>query len=137
MYRFAHSVIVLSVALLLAMPALAAPASPPAAKSATPTAAKVTPTKAAPAAPIARVVEYTELENHVGDTIIIETTLDTVRRGTLVRYTNPGLTLRLGPDDGSIELEIPHDNVRNVSVVTDDAAAADKGGQGSDSAKKN
>jgi len=67
----------------------------------------------------------------------VETTLDTVRRGKLVRYTNPGLTLQLGPEDGSIELEIPHETVRNVSVVASDAAPAGKDGQDGNSAKKN
>jgi len=100
-------------------------------------ATKKAPAKAAaPAQPLAHVVDYAELEHHIGDDIVVETTLDTVRRGKLVRYTNPGLTLQLGPEHGSIELDIPRDTVRNVSVVATDAATSGDD-QESGSAQKN
>ncbi|MBZ0222133.1 MAG: hypothetical protein IT467_02295 [Dokdonella sp.] len=97
---------------------------------------------AEPAKPIAKMVDYAALEQHVGDTVIVETTLDTIRRGKLIKYTNPGLTLQLGPENGSIELDIPRETVRNVSVVDKDAeqAAAAKpeaAKQETGSAKKN
>jgi len=117
----------MSLALALATPATLATAAP-----------KKAPAKvAAPAQPLAHVVDYTELEHHVGDTIIVETTFDTVRRGKLVKYTNPGITLQLGPDNGSIELDIPRETVRNVSVVATESAAPAKDEQEAGSAKKN
>lgn len=92
-------------------------------------------TSAKPAGPIGHVVDYTELENHVGAEVVIETTLGTVRRGTLVKYTNPGLTLQLGPEHGSIDLSVPRETVRSASVM--DATAPVEDAAGADSAKKN
>ncbi len=144
MYRLAHSIIALSATVLLATAAGAAPATQSATAGKATAASKSAATskdaanaKAAPAAPTAHVVEYSELEQHVGDTIIVETTFDTVRRGKLVRYTNPGLALQLGPEDGSIELEVPRETVRNVSVVDDVAATPAQEQKAVDSAKKN
>jgi len=114
----------LSLAIAFAAPATAAQKKAPA-------------KAAAPAQPIAHVVDYAELEHHVGDTLVVETTLDTVRRGKLVKYTNPGITLQLGPEHGSIELDIPRETVRNVSLVAADAAAPAKEDQEAGSAKKN
>ena len=131
MLRIAHSAIALTLALTFAAPVSAATSAHK----------KAAPAKAAapaePAKPLAHVVEYAELEHHVGDTIVVETTLDTVRRGKLVKYTNPGLTLQLGPENGSIELDIPRETVRNVSVVATEAAAPAKEDQEAGSAKKN
>ncbi|MEO5624817.1 MAG: hypothetical protein ABIQ70_02270 [Dokdonella sp.] len=62
-------------------------------------------------------IAYKELESHIGAELVIETTLNTVRRGTLVRYTNPGLTIQLGAEAGSIELEVPAETIRRVSIV--------------------
>ena len=129
MLRIAYSAVVMSLALTFAAPVLAAPAvqrKPP---------VKIAP--AEPAKPLAHVVEYAELEHHVGDTVVVETTLDTVRRGKLVKYTNPGITLQLGPENGSIELDIPRETVRNVSVVAAESAAPVKDDQEAGSAKKN
>lgn len=128
MLRIAPCVVVLSLAAAFGSAAVAAPA-----------AQKKAPAKAAaaPAQPIAHVVEYAELEHHVGDTVIVETTFDTVRRGKLVKFTNPGITLQLGPENGSIELDIPHETVRNVSVVAAEAEAPAKAEQDAGSAKKN
>jgi hypothetical protein len=95
--------------------------------------AKAAPAPAsAPAHPAGKVVDYAELEQHVGDEITVETTLGTLRHGVLVKYTNPALTLQLGPEHGSIELTVPRDTVRNVSVTTPAAPPQDAG-----SAKKN
>ena len=129
MLRLAYSAIALSFALTFAAPVAAAPAAH---RKAPPKAAP-----AEPAKPLAHVVEYAELEHHLGDTIVVETTLDTVRRGKLVKYTNPGITLQLGPENGSIELDIPRETVRNVSVVAADSATPAKDDQDAGSAKKN
>jgi hypothetical protein len=64
-----------------------------------------------------REVEYTDLERHVGAQLVVQTTNDTVRNGTLIKYTNVGLTVRLGPDAGSIDLSMPRNTVRKVSVA--------------------
>ena len=53
-------------------------------------AAAATKTKVVEAAkPVGEPVAYDALEHHVGDEIAIETTFNTVRRGKLVKYTNP------------------------------------------------
>ena len=77
----------------------------------------------APAQPTGKLVDYAELEHKIGSEIIVETTLHTVRRGTLLKYTNPAITVQLGPDNGSMELTIPRETVRNVSVVLAPAQA--------------
>lgn len=86
----------------------------------------VKPTKAeaakAAAAANQRVVEYQELEKHVGAKITIETTNNTTRSGTLLRYTNVAVSMQLGPEAGAIELSVPRNSVRQVSVTV---AAAD------------
>ena len=90
-------------------PPLAAPEPPKAVKAAK---------GAKPAAPAnLREVEYTDLERHVGAHLVVQTTNDTVRSGTLIKYTNVGLTVRLGPEAGSIDLSMPKNTVRKVSVT--------------------
>ena len=123
---------------LAAIAALAVAASG-AAFAAKPAASKHAASKqaAAPAQPTGQLVEYTELEHKVGSEIIVETTLHTVRRGTLVKYTNPGLTLQLGPENGSVELSIPRETVRNVSVVLAPGPDAAAQPTGTGSADKN
>jgi predicted cobalt transporter CbtA len=81
-------------------------------------------------------IAYKELESRIGAELAIETTFNTVRRGTLVRYTNPGLTLRLGPEAGAIELEVPAETIRRVSIVTPAPQTATPPQENS-SAKKN
>jgi hypothetical protein len=82
--------------------------------------------EAAKPQPTGKLVEYAELEQHVGSDIIVETTLHTVRRGKLIKYTSPGLTIKLGPEHGGIELSVPRETVRNVSLVIEPAPAAEK-----------
>jgi hypothetical protein len=79
--------------------------------------------EAKPSQPIGKLVEYTELEQRVGSDLVIETTFDTVRRGKLVKYTNPGITIQLGPEHGAVELSVPRETIRNVSVVLPPAEA--------------
>jgi hypothetical protein len=83
-----------------------------------PAPAKAKAATAETAAPVGEAVAYEALEHHVGAQILVETTLNTVRRGTLVKYTNPALTLRLGEEHGSIDLTVPRDTVRGVRVLS-------------------
>ncbi len=83
-----------------------------------------------------KVVDYKDLESNIGADLSIETTFNTVRRGTLVKYTNPGLIIRLGPEAGSIELDVPAETIRRVSIVTQAPQTA-KPPQENSSAKKN
>ncbi len=77
-------------------------------------------------------IEYTELEQRIGDQVIVETTLNTVRRGTLVKYTNPTLTLELGPENGNITLSVPRETIRSLRVIpAADTAADSNDGAGS------
>ncbi len=85
-------------------------------------AAAVEPAKAAKAPKGAtagqhRPVEYADLEKHVGAQISVHTTNNTLRSGTLLKYTNVALTMRLGPEAGSIDLSVPRGNVRSVTVT--------------------
>ncbi len=80
-------------------------------------------------------IEYEALETRVGDTVIVESTLGTVRRGTLVKYTNPTLTLELGPESGNITLSVPRETIRSLRVVP--AAAPADAGDGAGSAETN
>ena len=63
-----------------------------------------------------REVEYSTLENRIGSQLVIHTTNDTTRRGTLQRYTKVSLTMKLGPENGSIELGVPRDTIRKVMI---------------------
>jgi hypothetical protein len=90
--------------------------------------------EARPAASSAHPVSYEELEHQIGAEISVETTLNTVRRGTLIKYTNPTLTLKLGPQMGSIDFSVPRDTVRSITLITPAPQPAEPG---SDSAKKN
>ncbi len=63
-----------------------------------------------------REVEYESLENRIGSDIVIQTTNDTTRRGTLLRYTKVSLNVKLGPESGSIELAVPRSTIRKVML---------------------
>ena len=63
-----------------------------------------------------REVEYTSLESKIGSDLVIQTTNDTTRRGTLLRYTKVSLNVKLGADNGSIELAIPRSTIRKVML---------------------
>ena len=73
------------------------------------------------------VVDYASLENQVGATLVIETEFKTTRRGTLVKYTNPTLTLKLGPEAGSVDLSVPRESIRKIMLVDPAPGAAAKG----------
>ena len=97
--------------------ACAALAATPLAFAAKPAPAPKKEAVAEAARPSGRLVEYTELEHQIGAQLAVETTLNTVRRGWLIKYTNPALTLQLGPEAGSIELSVPRETVRSVRIV--------------------
>lgn len=82
---------------------------------------------AAEAQPAGTPIEYSALEQRVGDQVIVETTMNTVRRGTLVKYTNPTLTLELGPEAGNITLSVPRETIRSLRVIPAEPAAATDG----------
>lgn len=99
--------------------ALAAP--PPAAAPAAP------PTEAALAAARAvRAVSYADLEHLVGSEIIVQTSLKTVRRGVLVKFTRPGIEMRIGGEKGYIFSLAEGDIVGSIGVLdapADEASA--------------
>ena len=64
-----------------------------------------------------RKVTYAELEQHVGDQLLIRTIHDTSRRGTLTRFTNVTLTLKLDAALGGIELSVPRETIRELLLV--------------------
>ncbi|HSX63013.1 MAG TPA: hypothetical protein VLF18_22735 [Tahibacter sp.] len=78
------------------------------------------------------VVSYDQLGGHLGETIVVRTTLGSRRAGTLVRYTRTALRLKLGPRDGGVELDIPSSSVRAVEVAREPVTTS-----GDDSAKAN
>ena len=82
---------------------------------------------------VGEVVTYDALEQHVGQDVVIDTTLDTVRRGTLMKYTQPALTIKITPEAGGFELTVPRDTVKKVTVLPQ-PAVLDKDGK--DGAKK-
>jgi hypothetical protein len=63
-----------------------------------------------------REIEYPDLENKVGEKLVIYTTNNTTRSGVLVRYTNVSLTLQLGPESGPIELSALRSTIRKVMI---------------------
>jgi len=69
--------------------------------------------KVAPSAQ--RTVGYEDLEKQVGEKVVIHTVNKTTRSGTLVRYTNVALTLRV--DNGGYELSIRRGDVREIALV--------------------
>lgn len=61
-----------------------------------------------------REVEYTKLESKIGRQLVIQTTYNTTRQGKLLRYTKVGLIVKLGPENGAIELTVPRETIRKV-----------------------
>ena len=69
-----------------------------------------------------REIEYPSLESKIGSELVIDTVNNTTRRGTLLRYTKVSIVVKLGPDNGSIELGMPRSTIRKIMLVV---AAAD------------
>ena len=63
-----------------------------------------------------REVEYSSLEGKIGSELVIDTVNNTTRRGTLVRYTNVSIVVKLGPESGSIELGMPRKSIRRIML---------------------
>ena len=91
--------------------------------------------KTEPAKPVGQAVEYAELESRVGQTLVIETTFKTTRTGKLVKYTQPVLTLDIGTEAKPMELSVPKETIKTITVITP-AATTDKDA-GTSGAKKN
>ena len=123
----------LSAALAMSLCVVAAPSLHAATSKTTSTAKKkATPE---PAKPVGEVVQYEALEQDVGKDVVIETTLKTTRRGTLMKYTHPALTLKLTPDAGGFELTVPRETIKTITVLPQ-PAVLDKDA-GTSGAKKN
>ena len=91
--------------------------------------------KAEPAKPAGEVVDYPELENRVGQTVVIDTTFKTTRQGRLIKYTQPALTIDVGRDDQPIEFTVPRETIKTITVLGPSAEpVTDTGTSG---AKKN
>ena len=63
-----------------------------------------------------REIDYEALVDKVGKKLIINTTNDTTRSGELTRYTKVTLTLKMGPENGSIDLSVPRDTIRKILI---------------------
>lgn len=94
-----------------------------------------------PAPVTLRPIEFESLETRLGDTLIVRTTNDTTRKGTLEHYSGVSIQLQLGPDSGSILLSIPRESIRQVLIEVGEADPlfpSDTSTQkGDSSAKKN
>lgn len=81
---------------------------------------------------VVEVVPYDQVGSHLGQQVVVRTTLGSRRAGTLVRYTRTALRLKLDPRDGGVELDIPSSSVRDIEVASESDTTP-----GGDSAKKN
>jgi hypothetical protein len=86
----------------------------------------------APTNEIEQKLEYADLPRFVGKTIRVKTTFKTVRTGTLLKYTEAALTVKLPDREGGMELSMPRDTVREVSspVRIDEPFFAEPGADG-------
>jgi hypothetical protein len=91
--------------------------------------------QAEPPKPAGQVVDYAELENRIGQTVSIETTFRTTRTGTLVKWTQPTLTVDMGTAEHPMELSVPKETIVKITVVT--PRAADAKDAGKNGAEKN
>ena len=91
--------------------------------------------KAEPARPVGDVVQYEALESRVGQELIIETSFHTTRRGKLIKYTQPALTLQIGTESSPVELTVPRETIKSITVVAPAAEPAKDAG--TSGAKKN
>ena len=71
-----------------------------------------------PLKPAGQVVEYAELENRVGQTLVIDTTFKTTRQGKLIKYTQPALTLDIGSQSQPTEFTVPRETIKTITVLT-------------------
>ena len=80
--------------------------------------AKKTAKQAEPPKPAGQVVEYSELENRIGQTLVIDTTFKTTRQGKLIKYTQPALTLDIGSQSQPTEFTVPRETIKTITVLT-------------------
>ena len=78
---------------------------------------------AEPPKPQGQVVEYPELENRVGQTLVVETTFKTTRQGKLLKWTQPTLTLDIGSEGHPTEFTVPRETIKSVMVLDAQPAA--------------
>jgi hypothetical protein len=79
---------------------------------------------AEPPKPVGQVVEYPELESRVGQTLVIDTTFKTTRKGKLIKYTQPALTLDIGSEGQPMEFTVPRETIKTITVLTPPDAPA-------------
>jgi hypothetical protein len=75
---------------------------------------------------------YEQLGSRLGQHIVVHTRIGSRRAGTLVRYSQAALRLRLAPRDGGVDLDIPSSSVRDIEIAHEPDTSA-----GADSAQKN
>jgi hypothetical protein len=78
-----------------------------------------------------QIVPYEALADMEGRRFEITSIYGTRRRGTLEKYTNAALTLRLGAREGSLRLSMPQRTVREIRLLdhfSADEAARPAGG---------
>jgi hypothetical protein len=92
--------------------------------------------KAEPAKPAGEVVEYAALETRIGVELVIDTTFKTTRRGKLVKWTQPALTVDMGTEAAPLVLTVPKETIKQIMVVTPAPAEPPKDA-GTSGAKKN
>ncbi len=101
-------------------PVAAAPITASPAPAVTTVPATTTPVAAGPVAADAKPtqeVPYTELANHIGRPVSVQTQYGTVRTGTLERFNLASISIKLGLKDGGISLSVPANTVKRVLVV--------------------
>ncbi len=129
-HRFHHAVLVALVALCsgaFATDALAAGAKSHQASKA----------KAEPARPAGQPIEYAALETRVGETISVDTTFHTTRTGTLIKWTQPTLTVEVANGSGTpMVLTVPKETIKSILIMTPPPAEPAKDA-GTSGAKKN
>ena len=78
-------------------------------------------------------VPFTDLERHLGQVVKVRTKY-TQRAGTLIKYTPAGILIKLSAREGGIELQVPANTVRSVSVLIpmDQSLVAPAGEQGAE-----
>jgi hypothetical protein len=86
------------------------------------------------AKPVGEPVEYAALEERVGQTIAVDTTLKTTREGKLLKWTQPALTMQL--ESNGLELTVPRETIKAIRVIASPEPTNTKDA-GTSGAKKN
>ena len=75
------------------------------------------PVSVLPAPTPGRSLAYAELSGLQGRRIEVESTYGSVRRGTLQKYTDTAITIRLEQRERGLEVTMPHQTVREVRLI--------------------